>query len=116
MCEAVADVAFIVDSSGSIGNFNWRRMKSFLKDMVKAFNVGPDKTHIAVVAYSTTAVVEIKFNTLQGSEITAAGYNAKIDRIGFQRGLTFIDKGLILAETDIFTEAGGMRRNVPKVS
>ncbi|KAJ7381074.1 structural constituent of cuticle [Desmophyllum pertusum] len=53
VCKAVADVAFIVDSSGSIGRRNWVKMLQFLKDMVKAFNVGPDKTHIAVVAYST---------------------------------------------------------------
>lgn len=116
VCEAVADVAFLVDSSGSIGRRNWVKMLDFLKDMVRAFNVGPDKTHIAVIAYSTKAKVELKFNTLTGSAITEEGYNSLISRIRFQRGFTFIDKALILAETDVFTPAGGMRREVPQIA
>jgi len=66
-------VAFLVDSSGSIGRRNWVKMLQFLKDMVKAFNVGPDKTHIAVVAYSSRANLEFKFDRLKGSQITEAG-------------------------------------------
>ena len=115
MCNAVADVAFIVDSSGSIGRRNWIKMLEFLNEMVKAYNVGADKTHIAVVAYSTRATVEIKFNTLTGSSVTEEGYKRIIDRIRFQRGFTFIDKALLLADRDIFTTEEGMREEVPKV-
>ena len=61
-----------MDSSGSVGQRTWVKMKQFLKDMVKAFNVGPDKTHIAIVAYSTRAVVEFNFDQLKGSQITTA--------------------------------------------
>ena len=111
----MADVAFIVDSSGSIGRRNWIKMLQFLKDMVKAFNVGPDKTHIAVVAYSTGANVEFRFNRLTGSDITEEGYYGLIDRIRFQRGYTFIDKALLLADGEIFTTADGMRPELPQV-
>ena len=90
-------------------------MLQFLKDMVKAFNVGPDKTHIAIVAYSTRAVLEFKFDRLKGSQITEAGYNSLIDRIGFQRGFTFIDKALILADQKVFQRSAGMRPEVPQV-
>ena len=114
-CKAVADIAFIVDSSGSIGRRNWMRMLQFLKDMVKAFNVGPDKTHIAVVAYSTNAVLEFRFDRLTGSAITEEGYYGLIDRIRFQRGYTFIDKALSLAYDEIFTTASGMRPEVQQV-
>ena len=114
MCNAVADVAFIVDSSGSIGRRNWLKMLQFLKDMVKAFNVGPDKTHVAVLAYSTGAKVEFRFNRLTGSEITEEGYYGLIDRIRFQRGYTFIDKALLLADREIFTIANGMRSQLPQ--
>ena len=115
MCKAVADVAFIVDSSGSIGRRNWLKMLQFLKDMVKAFNVGPDKTHVAVLAYSTGANVEFRFNRLTGSAVTEEGYNGLIDRIRFQRGYTFIDKALLLADREIFTTAAGMRPELPQV-
>ena len=111
----MADVAFIVDSSGSIGRRNWGKMLDFLNEMVKAFNVGADKTHIAVVAYSSNAKVEIKFNTLTGSSVTDEEYKRLINRIRFQRGFTFIDKALLLADRNIFTTEEGMREEVPKV-
>ena len=115
VCEAVADVAFLVDSSGSIGRRNWDKMKQFLKDMVKAFNVGPDKTHIAIVAYSTRAVLEFKFDRLKGSQVTEAGYNSLIDGIRFQRGFTYIDKALMLADEQVFLISAGMRPELPQV-
>ena len=109
VCKAVADVAFIVDSSGSIGRRNWVKMIQFLKDMVKAFNVGPQKTHIAVVAYSTNADVKFRFNRLTGSTVSEEGYYGLINRIRFQRGYTFIDKALKLANKQIFSTNFGMR-------
>ena len=114
-CKGVADVAFIVDSSGSIGRRNWVKMLQFVKDMVKDFNVGPQKTHIAVVAYSNNAKVEFKFNSLKESEITEERYYRLIDRMGFQRGFTFIDKALILTNEEIFSTASGMRPGLPQV-
>ena len=115
MCQAAADVAFLVDSSGSIGRWNWFKMLQFLKDMVKAFNVGPDKTHIAIIAYSTNAVLEFTFNRLKGSKVTEAGYYRLIDGIRYQRGLTFIDKALILADEQVFVKGAGMRPELPQV-
>ena len=90
-------------------------MLDFLNEMVKAFNVGADKTHIAVVAYSNNAIAEIKFNTLTGSSVTEEGYGRLISRIRFQRGFTFIDKALLLADREVFTTAAGMRPELPQV-
>lgn len=108
-------MAFIVDSSGSIGRQNWLEMKQFLKNMVKAFRVGPDKTHIALVVYSSAASVECKLKSLRGSQITLVGYYRLIDRLRVHRGFTFIDKGLIVADQEVFTEEAGMRPDIPKV-
>ncbi|XP_015750459.1 PREDICTED: uncharacterized protein LOC107330348, partial [Acropora digitifera] len=116
VCDIVADVAFIVDSSGSIGRRNWAKMLEFIKEMVKAFNVGADKTHIAVVAYSTDAKVEFKFDALTGPSVTEEGYGRLIDRIRFQRGFTFIDKALLLADREVFTTAAGMRPELPQIA
>ena len=111
----MADIAFIVDSSGSIGRRNWGKMLEFLKRMVEALNVGPNKTHIAVIAYSSKAVLEFPFNKLKGSDVTAQEYGKLIDSIRFQRGFTFIDKALLLAESDVFTTAAGMRPELSQV-
>ena len=115
VCQVVADVAFLVDSSSSIGLQNWARMMQFLKNIVKVFNVGPDKTHIAFVSFSTSVVLEFKFDRLKGSQITEAGYYSLIDKIRYQGGATNIDEALILAEQQVFIRRAGMRPELPQV-
>ena len=90
-------------------------MKDFLKATVNEFAIGAASTHIAIVAYSTNAQVVLRFNDLRGSQITNDAVNKKIDSMPHQRGFTFIDKALRAAERGLFTEAGGMRKHVPKV-
>ena len=90
-------------------------MLDFLKKIISAFNVGPDGTHIAVIAYSSNAVLEFTFNTLSGPQITAEEYGTLIDSIRFQRGFTYIDKALIMADEQVFIESAGMRPTVPQV-
>lgn len=115
-CKAVADVAFLVDSSGSIGRSRWPKMLNFLKEVIKKFNVGPDATHVAVVAYSTNPKLEFTFGTLSGADITEEKYGQLIDKIRFQRGFTYIDKALKMADEQVFIPNAGMRPTVPKVS
>ena len=109
-------MAFLVDSSGSIGRSRWPLMRNFVREVTNVFNVGPDGTHIAVIAYSTNAKLEFTFNTLSGSQITAAEYGKLIDKIGFQRGFTYIDRALIMADEQVFTSSAGMRPGVSQVT
>ena len=111
VCQATAEVAFLVDSSWSIGPRNWRKMMQFLKDMVKAFNVGPDKTHIAVVTFSTDAQIEFNFDT----QMTKEEYYQRIDRMRYQRRYSYMDEALFLADKEVFTVEAGMRPEFPKV-
>ena len=115
-CKATADVAFLVDSSGSIGRRRWPLMIDFLKKVINVFNVGPDGTHIAVIAYSSNTKLEFTFNALSGAQITADEYGKLIDKIGFQRGFTYIDKALIMADEQVFTTSAGMRPGVSQVT
>ena len=108
-------MAFIVDSSGSIGRRKWPLVLDFLKKVISEFNVGPDGTHVAVVAYSTNPKLEFPFNVVSGDQITAEEYGKRIDRIRFQRGYTYIDKALKLANEQVFVTSAGMRSDVPKV-
>lgn len=82
---------------------------------MKAFNVGPDKTHIAIIAYSTNAVLEFTFDALKGSKVTEAGYYSLIDKIRYQGGYTYIDRALILADKQVFIRGAGMRPELPQV-
>ena len=114
-CNISADVAFIVDSSGSIGRRRWPLVLNFLKKVINGFNIGPDGTHVAVVAFSSNPKLEFPFNAVSGDEITAEEYGKRIDRIRFQRVFNYIDKALKLVNEQVFVTSAGMRSDVPKV-
>ena len=87
-------------------------MKRFLKALVSRLHVSPSAAHIAAIAYSNSPVVVMRFNGVQGTNQV----NQMLDRMRFQRGFTYTDKALLLADSDLFQSSTGMRSNVPKVS
>lgn len=91
-------------------------MKQFVKDVIRKFNISPDKTHVAGVVYSSDSFVVLKFNTFQRAELNVENVANRFDEMRHLRRLTFIDKALLLADREIFTEAGGMRDDKPKVT
>lgn len=91
-------------------------MLAFVRDAIDAFDVSPKGSHIASVSYSTTAVVDFRFNTLLGDKLNGVELKKLVDRIRHQRGFTYIDRALKLADEDIFSDKGGMRQAVKKVS
>ena len=111
-CRSVLDIAFIIDSSGSIGTSNWQRMKRFLKALVSKLDVSNSGTHIAAVSYSNNPKVVMRFSNFQGVDQV----NRLFDEMRWQRGFTYTDKALLLADSDIFQTSNGMRPDVPKVS
>lgn len=105
------DIAFIVDSSGSIGRSNWERVKRFVKALISKLDVSSSGTRVAAIAYSTSAKVVTRFRSYQGTDHV----NRVIDNMRFQRGFTYTDRALLLADRDLFHRSNGMRSNVPKV-
>ena len=106
------DIAFIIDSSGSIGRSNWEKMKRFLKAVVSKLEVSPSATHVAAVAYSTTPEIVMRFSDEQDTDQV----NRVFDGMRWQRGLTRIDQALLLADKDLFQTSKGMRASVAKVN
>ena len=104
-------MAFVIDSSGSIGRANWERMKQFLKAVVSKLDISPSATRIAVIAYSTEPEVVMLFSNRQSAE----DVNRAFDSMRWQRGFTFTDRALKLTDSDLFQTANGMRPSVPKV-
>lgn len=41
-----ADIAFVVDTSGSIGAVNWQRLLQFVEDVVNIFRIGPSDARV----------------------------------------------------------------------
>lgn len=61
--SAIADLVFLVDGSWSVGRENFRHIRSFIASLAGAFDIGEDKTRVAVVQYSTDTRTE--FNLTQ---------------------------------------------------
>ena len=115
-CPIPLDFAMIVDASGSISRRNFKKLLDFIQDLLDGFDISEEGTHIAVIEYSTKASVQIKFNDFSGAQLHAPNIKRKIRRIPHSRGYTYIDKALKLANTSVFSEEGGMRPGVTKVS
>lgn len=60
--SAVADLVFLVDGSWSMGQENFKHVRSFMSAMAGAFAIGEDKSRVAVVQYSTDARTEFTLN------------------------------------------------------
>ena len=103
------DVAFIIDSSGSIGKRNYLKQKDFVKAVAKSFGLAPDQSQAAMVLYSNSASVQARF----GQYPTTEEFGKAVDALPYERGLTRIDKALDVAATEIFPEG---RAGVPKIA
>ena len=61
-CYTDLDLVVLIDSSYSINNAdkaNFDRVKNFTKAIVRSFDVGENKTRVAIINYSMQARVEI---------------------------------------------------------
>lgn len=87
-------------------------MKRFVKSIVSKIDVGLATTRVAAIAYSTNPEVVWRFRDFQGTDMV----NRIIDRMRWQRGYTYTDKALLLADRDLFQTSNGMRLNAQKVS
>ena len=86
-------------------------MKRFLKAIVSKLDVSNSATHVAAIAYSSNSKVEMRFEDVQGTDEV----NRMFDQMVWQRGFTYTDKALLLADNDLFQTSNGMRPNVAKV-
>lgn len=115
ICNVPLDFAIIVDTSGSISRKNFKVLLRFIRSLVNSFEVSEDHTHIAIVEYSTTASVQLRFNELPGSKLTKDNVFDIVKKIPRTRGFTYIDRALRLANEQVFTLEAGMRDDVRKV-
>ena len=111
-CNPNVDVAFLIDSSGSISGRNYRKVKTFVANLAANFNISPGGSRAAVVLYSTGASTDIKFTDFTSSE----SFGGAVQRLTHQRGFTRIDLALQRAYYDLFSPRGDSRYDVPKIA
>ncbi|KXJ16993.1 Vitrin [Exaiptasia diaphana] len=116
-CKKPADVAILLDASGSIGRKRWPKVAAFTKSLVNSFGVSEEGSHFAVVMYATNTAVVVDFDDFTGAARTPENINAKIDEVDYNewKGMTYIDRGLDTANRMVFTEENGMRPDKKKI-
>lgn len=113
-CEdnVAIDLAFIIDSSSSIGEDNFNLITSFVGDIVSNFTISETLTHIAVLRYNSQVSPVLWFDTFNTkSEILAA-----ISAINYSGSGTRTGKALGYAANYVLNPTYGAREEVPTVT
>ncbi|XP_031562905.1 uncharacterized protein LOC116298543 [Actinia tenebrosa] len=108
-CVKALDIGIILDASGSVRAHNFKIALDFIQDLIKHFQVSPKGTHFGFIIYSGKAKVEFKM-----SDSRYHNFNSIMDRIRSIRytgGWTRTDRALEMAATQLFTPAGGDRKD-----
>ncbi|NXY74153.1 CO6A6 protein, partial [Glareola pratincola] len=108
--EMKADVMFLLDSSGSIGDENFRKMKNFTRELVNRLDVGADSMQIGVVQFSDKPKEEFKLNTYS----TKRDILSAIDRISPLQSTTLTGEALKFM-LKYFQAGSGSRHAVKKI-
>ena len=66
---------FILDTSDNIGLINFQLMKGFLYDLTILLNIGPTRSQIAVILYSSNASLYFNLNDYRNKESLLQGIN-----------------------------------------
>ncbi|XP_046340047.2 uncharacterized protein LOC124121112 [Haliotis rufescens] len=111
-CKGQLDLAFIIDSSGSIYFTDYITMLMFIQNVTRALDFGPDATRFAAIVYGTQSDVSFYFDTYtKKSDIVTAISSIKKDDGG-----THTYDAIDLATDRVFTTYHGARPGVPKVA
>ncbi|KAM4623967.1 integrin alpha-M-like [Polymixia lowei] len=108
-CRVSADIAFILDGSGSVSPSDFTTMKTFVKDLIRPL-VGRD-TQFSITQYSFNPTIHYYFNTF----LNSGSWESNINRINQLQGGTYTAKAIRTVVENVFTPPRGSRANVKKV-
>ena len=111
----MVDLAFIVDSSGSIqekDSANWGHVLNFIETIVSSYTIGSNDVKVGLVVYSNDGAVDFYLNDFNTrGEVIDAVLNLR-----YVGGTTNTADGLQLMNEEIFQERNGDRASVPNVA
>ena len=111
-CDRIADVGFVVDSSGSMRR-DFSKEKQFVKNLAATLGIDKGGNRAGIVTFSYNAELTVK---LSDSAATAPGdFNSLVDKVPFMGYTTRIDKALRLVSKEMFEKSNGARVGVPKI-
>ncbi|KAM3821045.1 collagen alpha-6(VI) chain-like [Vipera latastei] len=108
-CEEMkADVMFLVDSSGSISEQDFEKMKKFMKELVDKCSVGLHEVQVGVVQFSSISQEEFPLSSSKDHIINTIGNMEQMKQNTYTgRALQFV--------SDYFKPSKGARSSVNKI-
>jgi len=107
---AAADIAFLLDGSGSVSASDFTRMKNFAKSMIRSLRGLGQATQFSVAQYADTPTIHYYFDNFGTSGL----WETEIDRIRQLGGGTFTARAIQHVVQDVFLGNRGSRPNVNK--
>ncbi|XP_068592997.1 collagen alpha-1(XIV) chain-like isoform X3 [Cebidichthys violaceus] len=113
MCKtpAISDIVILVDGSWSIGRINFRLVRTFLENLVRAFSVEFDKTRIGLAQYSGDPRIEWHLN----AHTTKEAVIEAVKNLPYKGGNTLTGLALTFILETSFKPEAGSRPGVPKI-
>lgn len=100
-----------MDASESMTEEDFEKQKNFVIKVAESFYMAPKTTQFALVTYSSTAKLHIRFK----DHLNQDSFKTVVQHLPFAAAGTRFDRALKLAAEDVFTAEGGARAGVPKV-
>ncbi|XP_014874749.1 integrin alpha-X-like, partial [Poecilia latipinna] len=107
-CRTQADIAFLLDGSGSVASEDFSRMKEFVKNMIRSL-LGRD-TQFAITQFSFSPTTHYYFNTFR-----TFNWESQINNIRQLRGGTYTAGAIQNVVNDVFSPQRGSRSNVKRI-
>lgn len=110
-CTEKADIVFILDSSSSEGTTNFHKQVDFVKTFIQQFNIGPNKTRVSTITFSTN----VKNNFWLNQHQTQSSLHTALDHVSYVGGITNTDQALTFARLNSFLARNGGRADAEKI-
>ncbi|KAF3692451.1 Collagen alpha-6(VI) chain Precursor [Channa argus] len=115
-CEnaTMADIVFLVDGSSSITAENFQEAQTFLRNIIRALDIGPNKVRIGLAQYSDDPHQEFLLKDYTDKKSLLAA----VDRIPHRGGGTETGKAIDFLLQQYFTKEAGSRASlrVPQIA
>ncbi|KAM8876197.1 integrin alpha-M-like isoform 2-T2 [Synchiropus picturatus] len=107
-CQTGADIAFLLDGSGSVDARDFTKMKVFVKDLVKSFL--ESDTQFSITEFATDPKVYQYFNSFDIRK-----WERQINAVRQSSGWTYTAKAIKHIVNNVFSRSRGSRPNVKKI-
>uniref|UniRef100_A0A8C2X4P3 Collagen, type XIV, alpha 1b n=1 Tax=Cyclopterus lumpus TaxID=8103 RepID=A0A8C2X4P3_CYCLU len=111
LTPSISDIVILVDGSWSIGRINFRLVRTFLENLVRAFSVEFDKTRIGLAQYSGDPRIEWHLN----AHTTKESVLEAVKNLPYKGGNTLTGLALTYILETSFKPESGSRPGVPKI-